>query len=400
MPGVAVMSLRFAGPFRGFDPRGTIQTITDPQGRYELHGFPKGSGNEVIAVPSDEQPYFMREAALTDEPGLAPMTVDLSLHKGVWLMGKVTDKATGEPVPAELVYTTYIENAHTRALPEFRRGNPASLDGYHGRYATRPDGTYRLVAAPGKAIVAAITERKGYRKGAGFEQIAIYKKPDAVFHVFQPAPMRDVAEVVREVDVPAGAESVTCDLQMDSGLTVHVSVTDADGKPARGTLRVRGLHAENYGGPADEPVVGAEFDVKAISPGERRSLYIRDDERRLGKAVELSAADVANGKLAVRLEPLAEFHGRLLNPAGDPLPNVQMETMATGWDGRTVGLVESGKDGRFSMAVPAGTMYRVVVFAGPYIGNTINNGLTPEAGDKVDLGDIRIKPQDMMRPPK
>jgi hypothetical protein len=359
------MSLRFAGPFRGFDPRGTIQTVTDAQGRYELHGFPKGSGNQVIAVPTDEQPYFMREILVADEPGLAPVTADLSLHKGVWVTGKVTDKATGEPIPADLVYTTYVENAHTRALPEFRRDNPASLDGYPGRYATRPDGGYRLVAAPGKAIIGAMTYRQGYRKGAGFEQIPLFKKPDAVLYVFQPAPSLDVTEVVREIDVPVGAESVTCDLQMDPGVTVHVAVSDPDGKPARGTLRVRGLHAQNYGGPADEPVVAAEFDVKAISPGERRSLYVRDDERRLGKAVELSAADVAAGKLAVRLEPLAEFHGRLLNESGDPLPNIQMEAMATGWDGRTVGLVESGKDGRFSLSVPVGTMYRVVVFSGP-----------------------------------
>lgn len=82
MPGVVVKSTHLAGPFQGYDPDAMIRAVTDDQGRYTLHGFPKGKGNALAAVASG-QPYFQRGVPIDDEPGLAPVKVDLELHKAI-----------------------------------------------------------------------------------------------------------------------------------------------------------------------------------------------------------------------------------------------------------------------------------------------------------------------------
>ena len=52
------------------------------------------------------------------------MRLDIDLHHGVWITGRITDKATGEPVPAFVQYAPFLSNKHA-AIAEYqaaRRG--------------------------------------------------------------------------------------------------------------------------------------------------------------------------------------------------------------------------------------------------------------------------------------
>ena len=44
--------------------------------------------------------------------GLIPMQFDISLKRGVWITGKVTDAATGKAVSAAVDYFPMLTNAH------------------------------------------------------------------------------------------------------------------------------------------------------------------------------------------------------------------------------------------------------------------------------------------------
>ena len=68
MPAVEITSDSFAGT-NNVGVR-DLKTKTDSEGRFRLIGFGKGPGNKIVAVPSDDQPYFMREASIPDPPGL------------------------------------------------------------------------------------------------------------------------------------------------------------------------------------------------------------------------------------------------------------------------------------------------------------------------------------------
>src|SRR5262249_22728002 len=79
----------------GFD---LVRTTTDAEGRYRLVGMPKGEGYTVVALPQQDRPYVPIHKDVPDSPGLAPVTVDLELKRGVWIEGKITDKVTGKPL--------------------------------------------------------------------------------------------------------------------------------------------------------------------------------------------------------------------------------------------------------------------------------------------------------------
>src|SRR5439155_224969 len=122
------------------------KATTDAQGRFRLIGLPKGLGNRLLIVPNDDQPYFMQEVAVPDPPGIAPVPVEIALHKGIWIQGKVTDKETGEPVGgARLHYFPFLENPFAQANPGFdNNGSTGGTSSYQQRYQTKADGTYRL----------------------------------------------------------------------------------------------------------------------------------------------------------------------------------------------------------------------------------------------------------------
>ncbi len=169
MAGVAVESYRFAGS--DFVEIRTLKATTGQDGRFRLAGMPKGRGNVVLAIPNDDQPYFMREVPVGDPPGIDPVPVAIELHRGIWITGKVTDKATGEPIAsARLHYLPFLDNMFVQALPEFDKDG--NVDGSQMRYKTRADGTYKLVGMPGRAIVGVDDDgRKTYRSGVGADQI-------------------------------------------------------------------------------------------------------------------------------------------------------------------------------------------------------------------------------------
>ncbi len=125
----------------------------------------------MIAVPGDDQPYFMREAGVGDPPGIAPVSVEIELHRGIMITGKITDKATGKPVAeARLHYLPFLENKYVQALPEF--DSNGNVNGFQTRYTTKADGTYKLVGMPGRAIVGVESVGKTpYRSGVGSETI-------------------------------------------------------------------------------------------------------------------------------------------------------------------------------------------------------------------------------------
>src|SRR5262249_53947324 len=87
LAGVTVGSYaRATGPssFEGFD---IVRTTLDSQGRYRLVGMPKGEGYKIVAIPNHDQPYLATSKDVPDSPGLAPVTVEFELKRGVWIEG-------------------------------------------------------------------------------------------------------------------------------------------------------------------------------------------------------------------------------------------------------------------------------------------------------------------------
>src|SRR5262249_34936148 len=198
-------------------------------GRYRLVGMPKGEGNKIMLVPGDDQPYVPVHAEVPDAPGFDPVTIDFDLKRGVWIEGKVTDKATGKPVRASVEYFSIYENPNLRDYPGF--DGTIAHDGTRVK-STKEDGSYRVVGLPGPGLVAvwaAGDDRRAPDRddeyGGGGRGLST-----APFHLLHPTNYHALARV----DPAKDAEKATRDVVLDPGETIKGTLVGPDGKPVTG----------------------------------------------------------------------------------------------------------------------------------------------------------------------
>jgi hypothetical protein len=132
-----------------------LSARTDDQGRYRIDGAPRGGGHEIIVNPTTDQPYFPTEKAIVAASGFEPITCDFALHRGQWIAGKVTDRESKSPITGAMVeYLPLRGNPHAKDFPNY----DPNISGHvpSGRFRTPGDGSYRVLAIPGKGILGAI----------------------------------------------------------------------------------------------------------------------------------------------------------------------------------------------------------------------------------------------------
>ena len=56
-----------------------------------------------------------------DSPALEPVTFDIALKRGILVRGRVTDKATGRPVPGYVNAYAFRDNPHVREFPGYEQ---------------------------------------------------------------------------------------------------------------------------------------------------------------------------------------------------------------------------------------------------------------------------------------
>src|SRR5262249_50847965 len=139
-----------------------LKAVADKEGRYRLDGMPKGKGNAIRARWPDGEPYLMSLVEVPEAFALEPVTVDIQLKRGVWIHGKVTDKATGRPVQTVIRCSVHDENP-------FRKEAPGLT--FEENLWTRADGTFRIVGLPGRSVVTAQTGDPRYVSRVGADRI-------------------------------------------------------------------------------------------------------------------------------------------------------------------------------------------------------------------------------------
>ena len=303
-----------------------IQTTTDDQGRFRLLGLGKervvesraaaGNRSFLTVIPIDDQPYLIRNVPVPDPPGLEPVAMDVELHRGLWITGKVTDRKTGQPVKdVSLHYFPFLENKFAQNTPEF--GPSRSVPAMAGdRYKTKSDGSYRLVGLPGRAIVGvAPGDRLPYRFGYGSEAIKGMNERGHFATWWNPGPPgKDWPMSMKEINPAEGSDVVHVDLELDPGATVRVRVVDPEGNPLYGSDVIRRMSTSN-GETMPEP----EFDVLALGPSEERTMLVWRDGRKLGAVVRIHPGDDKAGTVTITLKPLATIVGRIADVNRNPV---------------------------------------------------------------------------------
>jgi hypothetical protein len=379
IPGAVVQSYTFAG-VASLVVRSHVRAVADKDGRYRLLGMPAGEGHLVRVGPPGDQPYLMSLVPVPDAPGLEPVTLDVPLRRGVWITGKVTDKVTGRPVRAVVEYNMFGDDREDAPDLKFDRSVETRAD----------DGTFRFVGLPGRGVVAARSLQPGYLTGVGADRI---KNVDRVI-------LTDLVHAVAEGNPVAGAEAVACNLVLDPGRTLQVTVAGPDGTPLK-RVRACGLRAPGFWEP--QPDESAEFTVLAVKPGEKRLVVFSHPGKKLAGSLIVRGDEMS--PVAVKLGPAGAVTGRFLaagsarNGVGDCVPLADMDIYPAP-AGLTLGSFSNGvrtdRDGRFRIeGLVPGLKYTLLLRVNNYAFQFEPEGgkgiAALMAGETTDLGDLKIE---------
>ncbi len=387
LAGVTIQSYTLQGhPISGLG-RGFIRTKTDEQGRYRLTGIPVGKDNVILAVPPVDQPYLVLRKSAELPADKDSVEIDFRLKRGVWIRGRVTDAATGEPVRAEVEYFFRLEGQREKRIPGFARLNTL--------YRTDEEGRYAIPGLPGRGIVGVHAyEHERYPRAAGAEAIEGGDRSHGGLSfrtdpsICNPRNFHAVAEVNPAED----AESVEQDFVLDPARTLTGTVLDPDGQPLTGA-EFSGLTEFSGWRPLDS----ATFTVQGYRPDKPRTLQVIHKGRKLAGGRVLEGPQ--QGPLTARLEPWGAIRARVVDEDGKPKPG---QTLIP-WYRYSLyepgnGLLperhyQTDNQGRFHIeGLIPGMRYNIAARdeKGMLAGQVVFD-VTVEPGQTKDLGDLPIK---------
>ncbi len=392
-------------PLAGVVVRGThsigeayrfVQTLTDTEGRYRLTGLdtptqrrPNGRiGEEVIALAPEGQPYVSAVHSTVEGLDAKTLTRDFALKRGIWIKGRVIDKATGQPHRAFVDYYVFKDNPHASEVTDFG-DNRLTL----GRKRTNADGTFRLVGLQGHGLLCARAGNEAYRMGVGAERIK-EKKMTIGIETVSVVPhyvMVNNFHVLSEISPPDGVEEATFELALDRGDVVTGRVVDPEGRPLAGA-RPRGL--SDWWGSWGKSLPTAEFEVTGLAPGDVRQVAFLHRERRLAGSVILRGK--VQGPIEVKLVPWGTVTGRLLDANGQPRAGVELggpdnqNRRIDEGPGSLPDHVKTDADGRFlAEGLAPDLKYNFHILGNGGFFGAIIKDLTIKPGEARNLGDVK-----------
>jgi len=367
-----------------------VQAISGARGRYRLVGLPRGKEGNVVAVPPsdfpvygsrkadlkvppDEQlPYLRARVAVEDERGTGPLQLDINMKRGVWVTGRLIDKATGKPARGQVEYFVYTDNPYLKDVPSFRW----SMIGPHFIFK---DGEFHFVAFPGPGVLAARGDDDRYIRSSGLEAFK-HRRPENGMLESQPYFVFPVNfHTLVEIDPPPGTASLSQDLLLETGRTLSVTVLGPDSKPLRGT-QISGLKDMGYwqATPAD----ASTHTIESLKPGKQRVLTFLHESQRLTGELVLQGDETAPQK--VTLQPWGVLTGRVVNAEGEPWGDAELH-----WLFLPQGYPKVGKDGRFKIeGVIPGKPYTLQLVKDYMVRGTVAKEVKVRPGEVKDLGDV------------
>ncbi len=317
LPGVFVVSQKRHGhPISGWG-QDFVRTVSGPDGRFRLEGLPIGSDNQIAAIAPTNSPYFsMRQAARTDAAG-AVVEVNFALLPGLWINGRVTDKATGKGLSGTVTYFAFNDNPQLKSV-----GRLGYVD-ERERLRVREDGRFRIAGLAGRGIVAfQADEHEQYPRAIGADQIDGAKPFGGGMPVFSTQPTTCVAanyHILAGVNPQRDGPEIALEWQLDSGITVEGKVVDSDGK-SLATALYSGRLKEFTAWRTVKP--DGTFSIHGYDPATPRQLVFYDRDR--GLAGQLILSGPVLDPFEVRLVPAGTVKGRLIDENGDLLSGISI----------------------------------------------------------------------------
>jgi hypothetical protein len=328
----------------------------------------------------------------------------VKLVRGVFVTGRVVDRATGKGVNAGIRIAPLPDNKY------YGKPGYGGYDTDRTMSGTAGDGRFRIVTIPGTALVMAQVHEGTTFAG---DYLNPYRRatPDPAHKdLFRPEEDQDSwivttagnsieflssEHAVKVVDVKPDGET-TVELVVDRGVTGALAVRDADGTPLAGAWAA-GL---TDGWPITFKLPGASATVYALDKEKPRTLYLYHPGKKLGGSVTIRGDE--KEPVVAKLAPVGAVTGRLLDPDGGPLAGAEVTVNAKGVVGSELYRFANptgkppvtDKDGKFTLpgVVPGLKFYLQIRKGDEYFGGKPKIGLlTVGPGETKDIGERRLE---------
>jgi len=367
-------------------PTPGVDAISDSQGRYQVDGLPTSSGFKLFTEGPAGQPYvncgFVSPAS---EPKPGPFTFDIALKRGLLVRGRLTDKATGNPVRGSVSYHAFADNPHLEEFPNFKRGSQETRVLIPGS-----DGRFTIPALPGRGLISARAPEDGYLHGLGADAIKGFDRQMGAFRTHPFYCSTADQHVFAEINPAAGTREVALDLQVDPGRSVSGTVVGPDDQPVRGSVEIRTLDV--FQGPQQPPMDSSTFVVKGLPSGRYRLDFIHSGRKLAGS---LALRGDEKESLTVKLQPWGTVVGRVVDEEGKPRTDVEIfSTIRERPDPERGNLrvkptVDS--EGRFHIeGLVPGVKYDALGHSPSKADGPILRGVQVGPGEVKDLGDVKL----------
>jgi RNA polymerase sigma factor (sigma-70 family) len=367
-----------------------IKTTTDAQGRYRVTGLPKAPAYRLSIEQSEGSRYPSATfRAPAESPAFVPVNFDISLKRGVVIRGRVTDKATGQPVAGYIHAFTFQDNSFVKDFPGYVLNE---LD----YVFIDADGRYEVIGLPGRNIIACRSEMRRFRGCVGASTLKGYDPKLMAFYNTLPLScyFRNY-HVLAELDIDSKAESATIDLQVDSGRSLMVTAIDPDGRPIGGTKAsgITDLFSSSIEYEQDSP----SFEINGLDPSTPRRVIITHSGRKLIGSAYLKGDEAA--PVTIRLQPWGTIVGRIIDDDGQPCRGLDLTSAGGSYPARpdVQGVLPAdvliGSDGRFRIdrLVP-GLEYGASASDHKSLFGQLFHDLKVAPGEIKDLGDLKVVP--------
>jgi len=299
----------------GYNTR--VEARTDAAGNFRLDGLPKQQELFLQVWLPKGSPLLGQAFTFPDTPGLLPLRANIELARCPTLSGRVTDRATGRPVFADVYFVPLPDNAFVskRAFAGHHRQRFGS--------ATDLEGRFRFAAMPGSGALVVQARNSEKLDGTPFTPFLGATVDEADREHIRPidrgagrlafrgadgAEREYAPNVVRWLDLPEPTDPPPLDLFLDRGRTATVRVFGPDGRLLTGAV-VAGMTALE---PTTFTLPGAECTLYALDPAKPRTVVFSHAERKL--AGSLSVRGDEAGPLTVRLGPAGGDQPKPLRP--------------------------------------------------------------------------------------
>jgi RNA polymerase sigma factor (sigma-70 family) len=400
----AVLSRPIRGVVRDKDTRkplagiavtgGLCKSVTDKEGRYELLGVAKAARYGLGLNPAVGQLYFHRVVWVQDRLGLEALTADFELVRGaVTVRGKVTDKATGQPVVgARVEYNPLYGNDAAAKMENESYPRAETTTGADGMYALpvmAGPGVIRLTSPRPDAYMPAwvtLKERQAFFKRpvaeSGFEAIFIVDLGGGSRGMLGP----EGCHALVLLDPGEKKEALVRDVALEPAQQRKGRVVGTDGQPLPG-VTVQGLSPRRD---VIETLKGAEFTVRGLNPkAPARLLTFHHKGKNLGSFLNGLPAE-KDGPLIVKLQACGSLSGRIVDSDGQPVAGFRGELSVGSWGGYWgQHQFTTDKQGRFRVeGLAPGLGYSVWQLEKRSVVK-IYPGAVAEPGKNKDLGNVK-----------